>query len=306
MSMEQRHREIRERAGREEARLNQEFIDFLKKWGTPMLMVVAALSLGYVGLDYLKKQRAAGIDAAFKDLQGVSPGGFLAASPDSLLNVADTHGDVVGVSYMARLGAGDAWLQAVRTGLRPGAVLTPEGAPEMPEDLLSDDEKALYLSSAADAFGSVLRDAEDRKGHEIHAIGALYGLAAVEEARGQKDAARTHLERVKAIAEECKFELHTRIVEKRLEALASSAGMPTLVSRSELPAPPEAPVIPPMETPLDLAAPDAPSPAEPGTEGVPAPAGDVPSTPEGETAKPENVPPPSEPPADPAPASEPK
>lgn len=301
MSMEQRHREIRERAGREEARLNQEFIDFLKRWGTPILMVAAALSLGYVGLDYLKKQRAAGVDAAFTDLQGVSPGGFLAASPDSLINVANSHGNVVGVSYMARLGAGDAWLQAIRTGLRPGAVLSSDGTPETPEDLLSDADRSAFLDRAAEAYGSVLREAEGRKGHEIHAIGALYGLAAVEEARGNKDAARGHLNAVKAISERCKFDLHLMIVDQRIAALEASNAVPPLVSRAELPviAPPAEPVPSPVEG-------EMPSEPSDGSGAAPEPAAQDPA---GQEPAGDEVPtsvPPSEPKDESAPAADPE
>ncbi len=313
MSMDQRHREIRERAGREEARLNQEFIEFLKKWGTPILMVAAALSLGYVGLDYMKKQRAAKVDAAFKDLQAVSLGGALAASPDSLLNVASTHSGVAGVLNMARLGAGDSFLQAVRSGLRPGAVLKADGTPEIAEDILTDADRTSYLERAADAYGSVLRDTENSKGQEVHAIGALYGLAAVEEARGQRDAAKVHLEKVKAIADRMGFVLHSKIAAKRIESIDSSEGVPTLVSQSELPAPPAPPDLPvpivPEPAPGDTGGTDAaPTGGDaPAADGSPAtaPAGDTPAdqTPDAGEVAPASS---EEPKPDAAPATEPK
>lgn len=310
MSMEQRHREIRERAGREEARLNQEFIDFLKRWGTPILMVAAALSLGYVGMDYMKKQRAAKVDAAFKDLQAVSLGGSLAASPDSLLNVASTHSGVAGVSNMARLGAGDSFLQAVRTGLRPGAVLKADGTPEIADDILTDADRTSYLERAAEAYGAVLRDTENRKGQEVHAIGALYGLAAVEEARGQRDAAKVHLEKVRAIADRMGFALHSKIAARRIESIDSSEGIPTLVSQSELPAPPAPPELPapvvPEPTP---GATDSTEPAPAGGE-APATEGAAPTEPVGDTPATDGAgtPPPAgeEPRPETPPATEPK
>lgn len=301
--MEQRHREIRERAGREEARLNQEFIEFLKKWGTPILMVAAALSLGYVGLDYLKKQRAAKVDAAFKELQGVSLSGMLAASPDSLLNVASSYGDVTGVAYMARLGAGDSCLQAVRSGLRPGAVLKPDGTTEFPEDLLTDADRTAFLNQAASAYSEVLKLAEPHKGHEIHAIGALYGLAAVDEARGDTASAKAHLERVKVIAERAGFPMHVTLATNRIARLDSETGTPTLVSQSELPAPPPPPAEP---APVDGAAVTAGTDSgatTPGGETVPPTIPPAPSPTEpAADPKADPTPTPASPPTEPAPA----
>lgn len=283
MSIDQRHTQIREKAGLEESRLNQEFIGFLQKWSTPLMAVIAIAALGYVGLGKLKEQRVAKIDAAYREFQEVSLGGTLNASPDSLLNVASAYEDVPGVSILARLGAADALMQAVRTGLRPGAVLTPEGVPESTDDLLSEADRAAYLDRAAAAYGQVLSRTEPVAGQEVHTIASLYGLATVDVARGDFPSAKVHLERVKTLATSADFPLHVQIATERLAALDNAESVPALISQSELPKPPEPPVpepvaVPTLEAPTE--APDAslpeavapPASNESAVEGDPKPA----------------------------------
>lgn len=235
MSIDQRHTQIREKAGLEESRLNQEFIGFLQKWGTPIMAVIAVVALGYIGLGKLKEQRLAKIDAAFREFQSVSLGGTLNASPDSLLNVAEAYDDVPGVAVLARLGAADALLQSIRTGLRPGAVLKPDGTVESDGDTLSDAERERYLDRAAQIYRTVLDRTRGVAGQEIHAIGSLYGLAAASQMRGDTAAATDALEQVRSIAGQAGFELHVRIASDRIEAIRNPVKPAALVSRSELP-----------------------------------------------------------------------
>ena len=44
--MEERQTQIREGAGLEESKLNVEFIDWLQRWSTPILLLVAGAALG--------------------------------------------------------------------------------------------------------------------------------------------------------------------------------------------------------------------------------------------------------------------
>ncbi|MBX3317065.1 MAG: hypothetical protein KF902_09420 [Phycisphaeraceae bacterium] len=237
MSIDQRHTQIREKAGLEESRLNQEFIGFLQKWSTPIMAVIAVVALGYIGLGKLKEQRLAKIDAAFREFQSVSLGGTLNASPDSLLNVAEAYDDVPGVAVLARLGAADALLQSIRTGLRPGAVLKPDGTVESDGDMLSEAERERYLDRAAQIYRAVLDRTRAVAGQEIHAIGSLYGLAAASQMRGDTTAATDALEQVRSIAQQAGFELHVRIASDRIEAIRNPRKLAPLVSRSELPQP---------------------------------------------------------------------
>lgn len=272
VSIEQRHMQIREKAGLEDARLNKEFIGFLQKWSTPLMAIIAVAALGYVGMGKLKAQRIAKVDAAFREFQSVSLGGTLNASPDSLLGVADAFDDVAGVAILARLGAADALLQSVRTGLRPGAVLKADNTPESPDDLLSPADRLSALDRAAGIYSQVLDRAAPVPGQELHVIGALYGLAAVESMKGDTAAAKAHLTRVKELSEAAKFDLHVKIATARLAALENPAPSPALVSQSELPKPPEAPqpLVPEATAPAPQtpeAAPTTPETATPPATG---------------------------------------
>jgi hypothetical protein len=51
--MDERQTQIRERAGLEEARYNQDFIEFLRRFGTPILMVAAVIAGKRQHLPYL-------------------------------------------------------------------------------------------------------------------------------------------------------------------------------------------------------------------------------------------------------------
>lgn len=235
MSIDQRHTQIKEKAGLEESRLNQDFIEFLKKWGTPLLGVVAAVSVGYVGLDYLKQRRVATIDAAFQEYQVATSFGVLNANPDALVNIATTFTDANAIPVMAKLGAADAYLQAVRTGLRPGAVLGQTGEPESPDDVLGDSDRVSYLDRAAALYRDVLQSTSGKRGQEIHAISALFGLSAVAESNGDASGARGHLEQVIAVAEPIGFVLHVKIAQGRIEALGRDPSIQPLIPRSELP-----------------------------------------------------------------------
>src|SRR3954466_11659733 len=70
--MDQRQAQIRERAGLEESRLNQEFIEWLRKWGTPMLLAVALLSVAYALRDKWHKAADDKLDNGFGELAAVT------------------------------------------------------------------------------------------------------------------------------------------------------------------------------------------------------------------------------------------
>jgi hypothetical protein len=277
VSIEQRHMQIREKAGLEDSRLNKEFIGFLQKWSTPLMAIIAVAALGYVGLGKLREQRTAKVEAAFREFQSVTLGGTLNASPDSLIGVADAYDDVPGVAILARLGAADALLQSVRTGLRPGAVLKPDNTLESTDDLLSDADRESALTRAAGLYRQVLDRTSPVPGQQLHAIGALYGLATVESMKGDAAAAKAHLERVKSMAENSGFELHVKIAEARLAALDAPSPTPQLISQSELPQPPAPPELPMPLVPEPGSPGDVAPDATPATEPPAAPPVDPPA-----------------------------
>ncbi|HVZ93431.1 MAG TPA: tetratricopeptide repeat protein, partial [Phycisphaerales bacterium] len=91
--MEDRQKQIQVGAGLQESRLNADLIQFLQKYGTPILMVVLVIVLGYVGWSKYNRWQAERRDEAFAAYQaargGVGADGTLAGSPDNLLKVAE-------------------------------------------------------------------------------------------------------------------------------------------------------------------------------------------------------------------------
>lgn len=215
--MDDRTREIREGAGLVESRLNTAFIDWLRKWSTPILIVAAVALLGYMGWQKLQAARITRVNTAFSELAAASEGSN--PSPDSLRRVADEFDGVRAVGHLARLSAADIYLEAVRRGIKVGRATTSE---PLPEDLLTPEERDMYLREAEGLYEVVLAKAGGDADMAIHAAGAAFGLAAIEECRGATDAARSRYEAAKAIAEKAGMTVHARIAEERI------ADLPTL------------------------------------------------------------------------------
>src|SRR4051812_13198792 len=115
--MDERQTQIRERAGLEESRLNQEFIEWLRKWGTPIMLVVAVVAAAYALKDRWNKAADNKIDQGWQELEAVKQGGNV--SPDALISLASDYEGVAAISPMARLEAADAYLDALRRGIKP-------------------------------------------------------------------------------------------------------------------------------------------------------------------------------------------
>ena len=311
--MEKRHFEIRDRAGLEESRLNYDFIDFLKKWGTPILMVVAVVALGYSLYMRREQAKAAQVNVAFRDLR-VASGAFafdrvdvtspqvdrkgvpLDANPDNLIQIASEYKDVKGLPGLAKLTAADALLRTIRTGMKPGSELSPDGTPANAEDLLTPAQRTANLDQAAALYGDVLAQARTENGSLIPQINAIYGLAAIAESRGKFDDAKAHYEEIIKLVDGTPFKAHVKVAKARLDGLAALAKLPPLFATADLPRiagldPEPKPVTPAapapgsgvLAPPPDAAPSPAPSPA-------PAPASAPANTPAPATA-PETPPP---------------
>ncbi len=68
MAEDDRLDQIKEGAGLEDSRINQEFVDFIRKWSTPVLLVAALITLGYFLNNKRIDARAAYINEAFSQL----------------------------------------------------------------------------------------------------------------------------------------------------------------------------------------------------------------------------------------------
>lgn len=234
--MDDRQTKIEVGAGLQESRLNQDFLDFLRKWSSPVLFTLAGVSLAWWLWTRHVEQRAEHRGDAFRELDTLR----LAAnpSPESLLGIAEDYDDVRGVPEQAWLAAADEYMRAVRRGVFPGSELNPDGTPQSEADLLTDEDRDRFLGTARELYQRAA-DATDGTGMELLHLSALSGLAAVDEARGNADGARAHLGALIALAEAKGFPQLAGAARVRVSALDADLPAPRVYSQAELPKPPE-------------------------------------------------------------------
>lgn len=222
--MDDRQRTIVEGAGLEESRLNQDFIDFLRKWGTPLLLVVVLVAGAYSGLTMWKRYKERTHDQAYADLHSAA----VAGSPDNLVVVAEQHKGRGAVYELALIEAADAYLDSARLGVRPG------GNPGAPEDRLTDEQVKANLSRAGELYAQVVEVTARKAGHEIHAINGYFGRAAVAESLGDLNAAREALTRAGEAARSKGFVELAKVAEERIATLDTLRDVPTLYSGADV------------------------------------------------------------------------
>ncbi|MBN8599258.1 MAG: hypothetical protein J0L78_16415 [Planctomycetes bacterium] len=294
MEEQRKNIQIRERAGLEEARLNQDFIDFVTKWSTPLLLLLA-LGVGGNFL-YQRYTRAQSDRLALAFEQLAAAAAVANPSPESLRAVAVEFEGVGSVGEMARLKAADAYLRSVMRGVKPGADVNQDGTSKSISDEMTPEDRESFLNLAAQEFQTVADSTRGIANKESLYIGALFGLASVAESRGDAEGAKKYYEQVRsASANVPGFAEFAAVAGKRIENLPRVLAVAKLPAKATLP-----PATREEEKPaMPLTVPDAP--AGPGLLG---PVGPV--APE---AKPETAPAvaPPAPPASPtpAPASEP-
>ncbi len=268
MAIDKRHTEIKEGAGLDESRLNLEFVDFLRKWSTPVLLVLAIAAVGYFLYTRQQEAKRERTADAFRQFTVVAMSAN--PSPESLVGIAEAFGDVRGVGPMARLAAADEYLRAVRRSLRPGSELGPGGVVLDPEDELKPEERARFLDEAERLYRRAHADTVGNPAMTLHTLGALYGLAAVAECVGDLDAARNVLDQALMLAEKRGYPQHVVIARERLESLSNGAAPVRLYRADELAPLPELPTqqLPTLEEMLDSeeAGPPAPEASDESDE----------------------------------------
>jgi hypothetical protein len=266
MDERQRQMQIREQAGLDESRVNEELIDFLRKWGTPILLVIALVSVAYAANSHWKRRGAERVEEGFAELSAV--GGSPTPSPESLRRIAEDYEGVKAVGILARLQAADIYLNTLRTGLKPGVTPRGDGTRD-PADAITEEERALYLNQARELYQKVVEESAGQPGRETLHLNGLYGLAAVEECAGRFEQAREVYGILAGVAERAGFRAHAELARKRSADLASLGSAPTLLSQAQLPPLPSA--LPPA--PQLPAGPEVPSsPTEPSSGGGEPPA----------------------------------
>lgn len=250
--MEKRHFEIRDRAGLEESRLNQDFVDFLKKWGTPVLLIVALVATGYSFYTRRQVSKAADLSEAFRALNAAS-GSFATdrvswgtvdtdgkgvpqeANPETLIQIAQEHKGVVGISVLARLTAADGLLRTTRTGVKPGSEIGPDGNPVNPDDLLTAELRAANLDQSEQLYTEVLTQARGQSGSLITQMNAMYGLAAVAESRGKYDDAKAQYETIAKLVDGTPFSAHVNVAKGRIRDMDILSKLPAPFAKADLP-----------------------------------------------------------------------
>ncbi len=262
---EQRNTQIREGAGQVESKLNTEFIDWLRKWHMPILLVVAVLALGYVGYQRLEVARKQRVARAFSEY-------ISATSPEALRSMADQYDGVRAVPELARLKAADIYLSSFRRGVKPGAQPSPENGQYAPEDLLSEGDGTALLNESAALYQQVLDATSTDQTKALQAINAAFGLAAVAESKGDLDAAKREYERVVTLAEWGGYPGQAEIAQERIQNLPELAQLPRIYAAAELPKKPE----PPAPEPVPSTTPE-PGVFDPGTLKLPDADGQTPA-----------------------------
>ncbi len=222
--MDDRQRTIVEGAGLEESRLNQDLVDFLRKWGTPILLVVVVLAALYSGSTMWQRHQAQAKDQAYADFHAAA----VAGSPDNLVVVAEQNKGRGAVYQLALAEAADAYLESARVGLRPG------GSPANEEDRLTDDQVRANLSRAGEIYGQIVDSTRGKSGMALHEITGLYGQAAVYESLGQIDAARAALTSAVEVARKTGFNELAKVAEARIATLGDVENTPTLYELAEV------------------------------------------------------------------------
>ncbi|MBX3323660.1 MAG: hypothetical protein KF757_11780 [Phycisphaeraceae bacterium] len=226
--MDDRIKDLKEGAGREESRLNQDFIDFLQKWSSPVLLLIAGVAVAYWGWGQYKTMQVAKVNEASREYASASETG----NPDRLGPVAEKYKNVRSFGLLAKLDLADVYLLSAQRGLAPGLVYL--GTENLMEgDVLDEDARRSNLDKAARLYREVLDAAG--KGREQLGVEAAFGLAAVAESLDDVDGARRHLDKAREIATSIGYDALALAASARMDRLASLAERPRLYDAASLP-----------------------------------------------------------------------
>lgn len=260
---------IVEGAGLEESRLNQEFIDWLRTWGSPLLLVLCVVAGGWAAYQWWERQQAKVLNDAYVQLASAQESG----SPDGLLRVAREHGKSGAVGVLATLRAADIYYESALKRLAPG------GTVGKAEDQLNDEQRAANLEQARALYAQAAALAAADADHAVHEIAAHFGVAAVAETVGKTADALKAYDAAAAVAKRADLPALAAIADKHKADSASLASLPPLrpgteieASRRPQPKQPE-----PAQTPVGVLAPEAGPPVPAAVPDAAQPQAPVPS-----------------------------
>lgn len=299
--VDERQRQIKEGAGLEESRLNYDFIEWLRKWSTPILLVAAAISLAIFGMRKYEEWRTTRVNLAYARLddavRSANP------SPATLIGLAEEFKSVRGIPLLARKSAAGIYHKSILAGVDANVVLQPgedasylnqDGSLKDPEQRLTEEEREAYLREFESLNRQVVEATEGKPEYWVHRLAAIFNLAAAAETREDYEGARRLYEQAAGEAERFDDQIHAEIARERIASLDELKDLPNLFTLAELPKPPEPELPPPSEL---IGEPEVGPPAPEATPGeapsVDPPPGEAPANP-GEAPPPgEGGPPPS-------------
>lgn len=163
-----------------ESRINEEFLSWIKNQGPTYLLIVLVALCSYILWVRWSEHKQDHITTAWAEYLN-------SRLPSSLEDIADKYSDVGALPQIARLQAAQLLLNSVQSGQ---ALSAEDGIP-VP---LSIGERTTYLDRADNLYLIVIGSDDRSSGSTLVTINALYGRAAVAEARGEFDQAKAHLE----------------------------------------------------------------------------------------------------------------
>ncbi|MFO0782265.1 MAG: hypothetical protein U0636_01090 [Phycisphaerales bacterium] len=208
-----------------ESRVNDDFVYWLKTYGSNVLLVallIAAAVMGYFWWQQRKEQQR---DDAWAELTSAS-------LPTALMEVAQKHQGKDAVAEFAQLQAADRYVGAVISGVRFDRDATASDAAVTPE------LRAEWLREADRLYENVA--ASTAKGANMGAKGfyltALFGRAAVAEDRHDVKAAEGFLKQIQDAVKDTDYAPLGDVAAKRIASLQSMTKDIVFPSRPEMPA----------------------------------------------------------------------
>ena len=290
--MDERQTQVVSGAGLQESRINTEFVDFLSKWGPRALYVLLAIVLGFLGYQQWTKHKMRLADQAFSDYEAQ----VASRNPDLLLKVATDHAAQPAVWALATRDAAAVLLNSAIMGINPGADLI---APR-PEDIMSPAQRTAMFQKAESLYRDVLAKSRNDASRFTFAQQARWGIASALVSQGKTDEAKKMLEEFIAQGGANNHPDLVALGTERLNRINAMTTAPVVVAQAALPDSAlrgGRPAPAPAPAPQIEVKPANEATAQPG-ETLPIRKIDAPA-PQGDTP----LPPPQDPPADPAPAN---
>ncbi|MFT3684460.1 MAG: hypothetical protein QM783_05945 [Phycisphaerales bacterium] len=243
--LDKRQRDIKVGAGLEEARYNVEFIDFLQRWGPTVMLVIAAVAMGFWGLQKWREKRDNQQGVAFGDLdQAMYAAPGMDVNPDVLVRIAEDNAGQGAVPVLARLRAAEQWRDSAMKGYKPGAALDPKTRGVVnQDDVLTAEGKSEFLEKAKAQYKLVIDQTAGNFAKATFTLTAYMGTAAIAETQAAKGntqqlqqqyiaEAKAAYTSAKELAEKAHFPEYAALATKRIETVEKYAQPAALLPES--------------------------------------------------------------------------